>query len=78
MRSENTDANAATTITRQRRERDRHREEDLQRRVEGARPGDEDDRRRHRDHEQVQRKLGDVPHEEAQDLAEVVARIPDG
>ena len=60
------------------RQGDGRREESLEARVERARAGDEHDRRRERDHEHVERELGDVPPEVAQRVAEVVAPLADG
>ncbi len=54
------------------RQLDRRREECLEPRVERASAGDEDDRRRERDDEHVERELGDVPPQVAQRLADVV------
>ena len=55
----------------------RRREERLQPRVERASPSHEHDRRGERDHEDVQRELGDVPPQVAQRIAQVVAPIAD-
>ena len=69
MRSENSDANTATIGTMQ-----------TVRATVAARNAslpDEHDRRCERDHEDVQRELGDVPPQVAQRVAHVVAPIAD-
>ncbi len=62
------------------RDRDRHRRREvgLERWVERPRPSHEHDRRGERNDEDVQRELGDVPHEVVEDLTKRVARVADG
>ena len=77
IRSANREANVPTTISVQNGQGDRRREQHLQRPVERARPGGEDDRGRDRNHAQVEIELRCVVDDEVRRLAEVVVAVAD-
>ena len=78
IRSENSEANVGHDRDDAHRQRDRGCEECLQPRIERTRPRDEDDRRRERDHEEVEGELGDVPPQVPKRLADLVRPLADG